>query len=76
MFDGAQGILFTPTLKQEDVLEETWKHMLKGDTFVLIPWTTKLNKALSSLPTPLLDFLRGRVFGVYHSMDEFTGHDK
>jgi all-trans-retinol dehydrogenase (NAD+) len=74
MFDGAKGILFTPMLKQEDVVSETWAAMLKGEPFVVIPWTSKMNKVLSAvLPIRLRDLYLRRV-GVYNSMDEFTGH--
>lgn len=74
MFDGAKGILFTPMLEQEDVVKESWAAMLKGRPFVVIPWTSKMNKVLSAvLPVRLRDlYLRG--VGVYNSMDEFTGH--
>lgn len=74
MFDGAKGILFTPMLKQEDVVNETWKAMLAGEPFVIVPWTSRMNKVLTGvLPTRLRDFYLRRV-GVYNSMDEFTGH--
>lgn len=74
MFEGAKGILFTPMLEQEEVVERTWKAMLDGDPFVVIPWTSKMNKVLTAvLPIRLRDFYLRRV-GVYNSMDEFTGH--
>lgn len=74
MFDGAKGILFTPMLKQEEVVGEAWKAMLKGEPFVIIPWTSKMNKVLSAvLPIRVRDMYLRRV-GVYNSMDEFTGH--
>ena len=74
MFDGARGILFTPMLKQEDVVAQTWAAMLQGRPFVVMPWTSRMNKVLSGvLPLRLRDFYLRRV-GVYNSMDEFTGH--
>ncbi|QLL07587.1 SDR family NAD(P)-dependent oxidoreductase [Mycobacterium vicinigordonae] len=74
MFDGAKGILFTPMLEQNDVVDQTWAAMLKGDPFVVIPWTSKMNKVLSAvLPVRLRDAYLRRV-GVYNSMDEFHGH--
>ncbi|MGV7710966.1 short-chain dehydrogenase, partial [Mycobacterium kansasii] len=64
----------TPMLEQEDVVAETWKAMLQGSPFVVIPWTSKMNKVLSAvLPIRLRDFYLRRV-GVYNSMDEFKGH--
>lgn len=74
MFDGAKGILFTPMLEQEDVVAETWSAMLEGRPFVVMPWTSQLNKVLTGvLPVRWRDFYLRRV-GVYNSMDEFTGH--
>jgi all-trans-retinol dehydrogenase (NAD+) len=74
MFDGAKGILFTPMLEQEDVVERTWAAMLDGDPFVVMPWTSKMNKVLTAvLPIRLRDAYLRRV-GVYNSMDEFSGH--
>jgi len=74
MFSGAKGILLTPMLKPEVVVDRTWKGMLKGAPFVIIPWTSRLNKVLTGLlPVRARDFYLDRA-GVYHSMDEFTGH--
>ena len=74
MFDGAKGILFTPMLEQRDVVARTWTAMLAGAPFVVMPWTSKMNKVLSAvLPVRLRDVYLRRV-GVYNSMDEFTGH--
>jgi NAD(P)-dependent dehydrogenase (short-subunit alcohol dehydrogenase family) len=74
MFDGAKGILFTPMLKQEAVVDETWAAMLAGRPFVVMPWTSRMNKVLTGvLPTRWRDIYLRRV-GVYNSMDEFTGH--
>ncbi|MEI6251663.1 MAG: SDR family NAD(P)-dependent oxidoreductase [Mycobacteriaceae bacterium] len=74
MFDGAKGILFTPMLKQEDVVAQTWAAMLQGRPFVVMPWTSRMNKVLSGvLPVRLRDVYLRRV-GVYNSMDGFRGH--
>jgi len=49
--------------------------MLRGGPFLLIPWTAKLNKVLSGiLPVGIRDFVLDKA-GVYHSMEEFQGHD-
>ena len=48
--------------------------MLAGSPFVVMPWTSRMNKVLTGvLPTRLRDIYLHRV-GVYNSMDEFTGH--
>ena len=75
MFDGAKKMLMTPMLEQEVVVDATWKEMLRGAPFLLIPWTAKLNKVLSGiLPVGIRDFVLDKA-GVYHSMEEFQGHD-
>jgi len=75
MFDGAKKMLMTPMLEQEEVVDATWKEMLHGGPFLLIPWTAKLNKVLSGiLPVGIRDFVLDKA-GVYHSMEEFQGHD-
>ena len=76
MFDGAKGILLTPMLEQHQVVDGAWREMLKGGPFLIIPWTSKLNKVLSGvLPVRGRDIWM-RAAGVYNSMDEFTGHDQ
>ncbi|BDT86782.1 SDR family oxidoreductase [Nocardia cyriacigeorgica] len=73
MFDGAKGFLLTPILKQEEVVETSWREMKNGGALVILPWTSRLNKALSGiLPLKLRDLFLDTV-GVYRSMEEFTG---
>ncbi|MBF6100409.1 SDR family NAD(P)-dependent oxidoreductase [Nocardia cyriacigeorgica] len=73
MFDGAKGFLLTPILKQEEVVETSWQEMKNGGALVILPWTSRLNKALSGiLPLKLRDLFLDTV-GVYRSMEEFTG---
>ena len=76
MFDGAKGIFLTPMLEQEEVVDGTWKEMLKGGPFLIIPWTSRLNKILTGiLPVSVRDFYLDHA-GVYHSMEEFSGRDE
>ncbi|HKC28111.1 MAG TPA: SDR family NAD(P)-dependent oxidoreductase, partial [Jatrophihabitans sp.] len=44
MFDGAKGIFLTPMLEQEQVVAQAWKEMLNGGPFLIVPWTSRLNK--------------------------------
>ena len=74
MFDGAKGIFLTPMLEQEAVVSGAWREMLRGGPFLIVPWTSRLNKVLSGvLPTRARDLWLRRV-GVYDSMAQFTGH--
>lgn len=73
MFDGAKGFLLTPILKQDEVVDTSWQEMKNGGALVILPWTSRLNKALSGiLPLKLRDLFLDTV-GVYRSMEEFTG---
>src|SRR4051794_30937323 len=49
MFDGAKGIFLTPMLKQDEVVAGSWKSMLRGTPFVIVPWTSRLNKVVSGV---------------------------
>jgi NAD(P)-dependent dehydrogenase (short-subunit alcohol dehydrogenase family) len=76
MFDGAKGFMFTPILEQDKVVDTSWREMKSGNPLVILPWTSRLNKALSGLlPIKLRDLFLDTV-GVYHSMDDFTGRKK
>ncbi|SUD48876.1 Fatty acyl-CoA reductase [Nocardia otitidiscaviarum] len=73
MFDGAKGFWFTPILEQEKVVDTSWTEMKKGSALVVMPWTSRLNRAITGLlPLKVRDFYLNTV-GVYHSMDEFRG---
>lgn len=74
MFAGARGMLMTPLMTPEHVVEVVWASMLEGRPLLLMPWTVKLAQfARGALPRPAWDFLAGRVFGIYSSMGGFTG---
>ncbi|MBF6209827.1 SDR family oxidoreductase [Nocardia puris] len=76
MFDGAKGFWLTPILDQDEVVDTSWKQMKDGTPLVILPWTSRLNKALSGLlPIKLRDMFLDTV-GVYRSMDQFTGRKK
>ena len=74
MFDGARGPLLTPILTPEYVVDRVWTAMLAGRPMLLMPRSVGLARALRGiLPLPVWDVVAGRVFGVYSSMDRFTG---
>ncbi|MEG8180953.1 SDR family NAD(P)-dependent oxidoreductase [Nocardia terpenica] len=73
MFAGAKGFLFTPIIEQDHAVDTAWSEMKKGSPLVVMPWTSRLNRAISGLlPLKVRDLYLNAV-GVYHSMDEFTG---
>lgn len=74
MFDGVRGPLFTPIMKPVQAVNAAWAGMLAGKPFVLRPWTVKLSMALRGiLPVAMWDVIAGKMFGVYSTMDNFTG---
>lgn len=74
MFEGARGPLLTPLMEPEAVTERVWRAMKEGTPILMMPWTVKLSSALRGvLPTAAWDVVAGRVFGVYKSMEHFTG---
>ncbi len=74
MFEGARGPLMTPLMEPEAVTERVWQAMKDGSPILMMPWTVKLSTALRGvLPLPVWDVVAGRVFGVYRSMEHFTG---
>jgi short-subunit dehydrogenase len=80
MFEGAKSAPLLPILDPADVVDEAWKGTLAGRAFVVLPKTVQLGEILKGVvPTDVRDFLADRVFGVYHTMDDFTGradHDR
>jgi len=74
MFAGARGPVLAPVLEPEFVVDRVWKAMLAGTPLVELPWSVGLSRALRGvLPTRLFDRLVGDGFGVYRSMERFTG---
>lgn len=74
MFEGARGPVLTPILTPEKATDAAWRAMLKGKPILYKPWSVRLSMALRGiLPLRAWDFLASRIFGVYSSMDHFTG---
>ncbi|MHA7264540.1 SDR family NAD(P)-dependent oxidoreductase [Arthrobacter sp. TMN-37] len=74
MFAGVSAPLLTPLLEPAGVVDRAWQAMLEGRARLQLPWTVALGGALRGLlPQPAWDLVAGRIFGVYRSMDTFTG---
>ena len=74
MFEGAKSAPLLPILDPAEVVDEAWKATLAGRPFVVLPKTVQLGEMLKGVvPTGVRDFLADRVFGVYHTMEDFTG---
>jgi short-subunit dehydrogenase len=74
MFEGVKAPLFTPILTPEVVVDRAWNAMKTGKPFLTMPWMVRVSMMFKGLlPTRLFDAIAGRLFGVYHSMDQFKG---
>ena len=74
MFAGAKGPALAPVLEPEYVVDRVWRAMLAGAPLVELPWSVGVSRALRGLlPTRLFDRIVGDGFGVYRSMERFTG---
>ncbi len=74
MFEGARGPLLTPLMSPDDAVGRAWRAMTAGQPQLIAPAAAKLGKVLRGvLPVAAWDFVGGRVFGVYTTMEKFTG---
>lgn len=74
MFAGAKGPRLTPIMQPDVVVARVWKAMKRGTPMLLLPAMVGVSKVFRGvLPLPAWDFIAGRVFRVYNSMDDFTG---
>ena len=74
MFAGAKGPVLAPVLEPEYVVDRVWRAMLAGTPLVELLWSVGVSRALRGLlPTRLFDRIVGDGFGVYRSMERFTG---
>lgn len=74
MFEGARGPALVPIMSPKKATDAAWRAMLRGKPVLYRPWTVRLSMILRGiLPIRAWDFLADRVFGVYSSMDHFTG---
>ncbi len=74
MFDGAKSAPLLPILDPAHVVDEAWKAMCSGGSFVVLPRTVMLSEVLKGLvPIGVRDFIADNIIGVYHTMEDFTG---
>lgn len=76
MFDGVKSKVF-PILKPEYVSRKIIRAIEKNTIFAGIPFGYHFIRFWQFiLPFHLFDFIFGEVFGIYHTMDHFTGRKK
>lgn len=73
MFDGVKSSII-PVLKPEYVSRKILKAIEKNKIFAGIPFGSHFIRFWQAiLPTRVFDWFFGEVFGIYHTMDQFTG---
>jgi len=78
MFAGAKGPLMMPIMKPGYVVGRVWTEMIKGKKNLLIlPPVARISTLVKGiLPQGAYDWVADKIFGVYHTMDQFTGRTK
>ncbi|GAB2826199.1 SDR family oxidoreductase [Alpinimonas psychrophila] len=77
MFEGVKGPLMTPIMQPDYVVDRVWKAMKEGKGMLMLPWTVHMSKVLKGiLPQAAFDVVADKVFGVYDTMEHFTGRVK
>jgi short-subunit dehydrogenase len=73
MFEGVKSSIF-PILEPEYVAKKVIRAIEKNKMFKGIPFGFHFIRFWQFiLPTRIFDFFFGKVFGIYHAMDNFTG---
>ena len=76
LFDGVKSPII-PILKPEYVSRKVLRAIEKNKNFAGIPFGFHFIRFWQAfLPTRVFDFFFGKVFGIYHAMDHFTGRTK
>lgn len=74
MFKGVTPPLLTPLLDPENLSRRILRAVEKNKMHLRTPFMVKLLPFLKGvLPAKVFDFVAGKLFKVYHSMDTFTG---
>ena len=76
MFDGVKSRIF-PILKPSPTADKILRAIERDKDFKGIPFSFHFIRFWQAvLPTRFFDWFFGRVFGIYHTMDNFTGRKK
>ena len=77
MFEGVKAPLLTPIMKPEYIVDRIIKAVLNDEILLHEPFMVKSIPILRGLlPARAFDFVAGKVFGVYKTMDSFVGKPK
>lgn len=76
MFEGVKAPLLTPMLKTDEIVDRMLKGIAKQKRSIKAPFMVRFTPLLKGiLPAAVFDWIAGRVFGVYETMDSFKGRE-
>jgi len=77
MFEGVTAPLLMPLLDPDEITDKILDAVERGKARLREPFMVKLTPFIKGiLPAKVYDFVAGKIFGVYNSMDTFTGRKK
>lgn len=75
MFDGVKAPLLTPILEPDYAVARIIDAVKRDKILLRMPWIVNLLPFMrGTQPARLFDFMAGKIFGVYQSMEKFKGH--
>ncbi len=77
MFDGVKSPAPTPIMEPEFIVDKIMQAVKNDEIILMEPFMTKTIPLLRGiLPTRAFDFIAGKIFGVYKTMENFKGKPK
>jgi short-subunit dehydrogenase len=77
MFDGVKSPVLTPIMEPEFIVDKIMQAVKNDEIILMEPFMTKTIPLLRGiLPTRAFDFIAGKIFGVYKTMENFKGKPK
>jgi hypothetical protein len=74
MFDGVKSPVLTPIMEPEFIVDKIMQAVKNDEIVLMEPFMTKTIPLLRGiLPTRVFDFIAGKIFGVYKTMENFKG---
>jgi short-subunit dehydrogenase len=74
MFDGVKSPVLTPIMEPEFIVDKIMQAVKNDEIILMEPFMTKTIPLLRGiLPTRAFDFIAGKIFGVYKTMENFKG---
>ena len=74
MFNGVSAPLLTPIMEPDFIVQKIFEAVKNNEIMVMEPFMTKTIPFLKGvLPTRAFDFIAGKIFGVYKTMETFQG---